>query len=106
MTEEIPENPDSVAFETPAQTPIRENPDDDTSLVNLDGSYLVDQVIPSLPSDSKTSIVNDVTKTPPGLTLEELEQAEPQVKALYLAHPTRNDSQGQSLGKGKLCLHN
>ena len=114
VNEEFPESQDSTAFETPSQTPIRDIPEegdkgDATLDSNLDASYLIDQVVPVLPSDSTTTTTaNDAVavaleskKTPPGLTLEELEQAEPQVKALYLSQPTRNESYGQSIGKGK-----
>lgn len=115
VNEEFPESQDSTAFETPSQTPIRDIPEegdkgDATLDSNLDASYLIDQVVPVLPSDSTTTTTaNDAVavaleskKTPPGLTLEELEQAEPQVKALYLSQPTRNESYGQSIGKALL----
>jgi len=47
-------------------------------------------------------VAMETKKTPPGLTLEELDQAEPQVKALYLVQPIRNESHGQTIGKALL----
>ena len=121
----IEESQDSLAFETPAQTPVRETVGDDQGTIAPDAGkndgtgvpFSLDQSIPPLPIDTTavatttmttTSASDAVTtavetqKTPPGLTLEQLDQMEPEVKALYLAQPTRQDGlNGQSLGKGE-----
>ena len=116
----IEESQDSLAFETPAQTPVRETVGDDQGTIPPDAGkndgtgvpFSLDQSIPPLPidttaaatttaSDAVTAAV-ETQKTPPGLTLEQLDQMEPEVKALYLAQPTRQDGlNGQSLGKGE-----
>lgn len=103
----VEESQDSIAFETPAQTPVREtsagddDKDDAITLGTLDASFLLDQVVPSLPNET-TPTNAELKKTPPGLTLEELELAEPQVQALYLTQPVRNESQSQAIGKGEI----
>ena len=127
----IEESQESTVFETPAQTPVRDAADDGQSgavttkldisdAVNVDLSSVLDQSIPPLPDDdavddnsddvNSSSAAKAVTiamekqKTPPGLTLDELERMDPEVKALYLSQPARTDSStaNQTIGKGEL----
>ena len=116
----IDENHELAMFETPAQTPVREGDadvDDGSQTLKrdagggdstaIDVSSILDQSVDTLPSDATappttTAVTIEKQKTPPGLTLEELERMDPEVKALYLtAQPARTETTGgQSIGKG------